>query len=230
MRGKREKKERYGFPKLEEVTQGLYRDILAEVIALYETNSWEVEADYFPEHKHSMRRLLFNNTQTFRSDIKKAVMKSIHFDYELYPPPTAKSDEEGITAVKHRASKLLGTSAYLQGPPDAEGKANNFTYKALRNIYLSFYYNSAAKSLHQFAEFQQHMPYRALALVTAMVHTILTSFRKHGVEKAASTNVAWHEVESAYYELNAQLATILEHPYHGPKLDLMLEDWTRNGM
>ncbi|KAF8422834.1 hypothetical protein L210DRAFT_3509859 [Boletus edulis BED1] len=68
------------------------------------------------------------------------------------------------------------------------------------------------------------------AVQAKQVHTILTSFRKHGIEKAASTNAAWHEVESVYYELNAQLASILEHPYHGLKLDLMLEDWTRNGM
>lgn len=61
---------------------------------------------------------LFNDTQTFCSDVKKAIMKTLLFDYELYPPPNAGNKEAWIKFVKDRANELLWSSAYLHGEPD----------------------------------------------------------------------------------------------------------------
>ena len=45
-------------------------------------------------------------------------MKTLLFDYELYPPPNAGNKEARIKFVKDRADELLQSSAYLRGEPD----------------------------------------------------------------------------------------------------------------
>ena len=63
---------------------------------------------------------LFNDTQTFRNEIKKAVLKFIHPGYDLFSPITANSDGEQLTAVRNKADHLLSTSSYLHGEPNAQ--------------------------------------------------------------------------------------------------------------
>ncbi|KAI5984165.1 hypothetical protein EDD15DRAFT_2375558 [Pisolithus albus] len=216
------------FPRLEDAVGGQCREVLMEVIAHFEAQGWEVEAGYYPTHKLDMCRLLFNDTQTFRSDLKKAVMKSLRADYELYPPSTAKTEEERIAAVKKKADDLLSTGKYLRGEPDDQGRASNFAHCALKNITLAFYYANTSKCLRQFPEFQEYVPYKALALVTAMVHALLSLFRKHGIDKSAQVNS--QDIEEGYIALNEAISNVLDHPHHGPKLNAMLVDWAQTGM
>ncbi|KAI6016991.1 hypothetical protein BKA83DRAFT_18542 [Pisolithus microcarpus] len=199
-----------------------------EVIAHFEAQGWEVKAGYYLAHKLDMCRLLFNDILTFCSDLKKAVIKSLHADYELYPPATTKTEEQHIEAVKNKANDLLSMARYLCGEPDDQGRASNFTHRALKNICLAFYYGNTSKCLHQFLEFQEYVPYRALALVTAMVHALLSSFRKHGIDNSAQINS--QDVEDAYAALNEAISDVLDHPHHGLKLNVMLADWAWSGM
>ncbi|KAI5996947.1 hypothetical protein EDD15DRAFT_2364392 [Pisolithus albus] len=216
------------FPRLEDAVGGQCREVLMEVIAHFEAQGWEVEAGYYPTHKLDMCRLLFNDMQTFRSDLKKAVMKSLRADYELYPPSTAKTEEERIAAVKKKADDLLSTGKYLHGEPDDQGRASNFAHRALKNITLAFYYANTSKCLRQFPEFQEYVPYKALALVTAMVHALLSLFRKHGIDKSAQVNS--QDIKEGYIALNEAISNVLDHPHHGPKLNAMLVDWAQTGM
>lgn len=62
---------------------------------------------------------LFNDTQTFCSEIKKAALKIVPSQYNLFPPSSAKTQAERIQAVKDKAAALLENSQYLQGEPDA---------------------------------------------------------------------------------------------------------------
>ncbi|KAF8134028.1 hypothetical protein EV363DRAFT_1295397 [Boletus edulis] len=92
------------------------KEVLHKAIAYFEENQWQVDRDYMP----NMCRLIFNDTQTFHSDIKKVVMKFIHPGYDLFLPATAGIDKEKLTVVKNKADKLLSTSSYLHGAPDAQ--------------------------------------------------------------------------------------------------------------
>ncbi|KIK18266.1 hypothetical protein PISMIDRAFT_109824 [Pisolithus microcarpus 441] len=181
----------------------------------------EAHAKLTIEHK------LSNDILTFCSDLKKAVIKSLHADYKLYLPATTKTEEQHIEAVK-KADDLLSTVRYLCGEPDDQGRASNFTHRALKNISLAFYYGNTSKCLHQFPEFQEYVPYRALALVTAMVHALLSSFRKHGIDNSAQINS--QDVEDTYAMLNKAILDVLDHPHHGLKLNVMLANWAWSGM
>ncbi|KAI5999535.1 hypothetical protein EDD15DRAFT_2193599 [Pisolithus albus] len=179
------------FPRLEDAVGGQCREVLMEVIAHFEAQGWEVEAG-----KATIR---LTNSTCAGCDLKKVAIKSLRADYDLYPPTTAKTEEQRIAAVKKKADDLLNTARYLRGEPDG-----------------------------QFTEFQEYVPYRALALVAAMVHALLSSFRKHGIDNSAQVNS--QDVDDAYTALNETILDVLDHPHHGPKLNAMLTDWAQSGM
>ncbi|KIM50158.1 hypothetical protein SCLCIDRAFT_34593 [Scleroderma citrinum Foug A] len=209
------------FPLLEQAVDGICCEVLIEVSAHFEDKGWEATIQLTGQ--------LFNDMQTFCSDVKKAIMKTLLFDYELYPPPNAGNEEAWIKFVKDRANELLWSSAYLHGEPDGLGKASNFAHPAIKNSCLSLYYsNTSGKSLHQFVEFQTYIPYKALILVTAVIHTILSTFRKHSFE--VTGNLITEDIECAYNGLESQVDCILGNPYHGPKLNTLLEELAASGM
>ena len=112
--------------------------------------------------------------------------KTLCTNYDLYVPETTTMEEDYVTAVKLKADQLLSMSKCLCGELDKlvflffflhilqpltwnQGKASNFTHKAIRNICLSFYYNNTLKSLCKFPGFQDCIPYNTLLLIIAFV-------------------------------------------------------------
>ncbi|KAI6019039.1 hypothetical protein BKA83DRAFT_17082 [Pisolithus microcarpus] len=106
--------------------------------------------------------------------------------------------------------------------------AGNFAHSTLWNICLAVYYSNSVKSLRQYVKFQHFVPYKALALVAAIVHSILSTYERHGFSKAESLNVG--ELEDSYQRLLVLMDTVALDTYHGPKLTAMLEDWVQTGM
>ncbi|KAG6369414.1 hypothetical protein JVT61DRAFT_14897 [Boletus reticuloceps] len=170
--------------------------------------------------------LLFNDTQTFHSDLKKEVAKNLRVNYNIQPLPNAVKENEQQTEIKKQANKLLSTAAYLWG----DGKASNFAHLGLQRPCLSFFYSNSKKVLHQFPEFQPHVPYKALALVAAIVYGLLDALRKYGDDKLAFENTSWSTIQDAQQEFLQRLDELCAHEYHGPKLNAMLEDWAKLGM
>ncbi|KAF8141799.1 hypothetical protein EV363DRAFT_1150467 [Boletus edulis] len=219
-----------GFPQLATAVDSKCLEVLGEVVAHFEANQWEVDAGYLLRYRTEMCRLIFNDMQTFHSDVKKAAMKFICHGYDLFPPSNVRTDEEQFAAVMTKANDVLSTSSYLHGEPDQNGKTSKFAHKIFKEIVLDFYYNNSSKSLHQFPEFQDVVPYQALLLVAAMVHGLLCQFRAHGFIDEKSANLNSQSTQSAYVELTEQMEMVLAHDYHGPKLDRMLHGWARTGM
>ncbi|KAG6372127.1 hypothetical protein JVT61DRAFT_7906 [Boletus reticuloceps] len=62
---------------------------------------------------------LFNDTQTFHSDLKKEVAKNLRVNYNIQPPLNAVLETERQTEIKKQAHQLLSTAAYLWGDVDS---------------------------------------------------------------------------------------------------------------
>lgn len=62
------------------------------------------------------------------------------------------------------------------------------------------------------------------------VYSLLAGLRQHGNDQLAFEHANWSLIESAQERFDEQLATLLQHDYHGPKLNAMLEDWAQVGM
>ncbi|KAI6018646.1 hypothetical protein PISMIDRAFT_103614 [Pisolithus microcarpus 441] len=91
----------------EMVFDGVCMEILVEMVIKYEDDGLELEAGFYPEHKRSMVTILFNNMQTFRSEIKKVAVRIVPFEYGLYPPETIDDNAKQIDFVKKKATQLL---------------------------------------------------------------------------------------------------------------------------
>ncbi|KAI6024762.1 hypothetical protein BKA83DRAFT_4124626 [Pisolithus microcarpus] len=216
------------FLRLETAVDGQCSEEIIELVVKYQEDQSELEAGFYPQYKRSMARMLFNDTQTFRSEIKKVAVRIVPIEYNLSAPKSATTERERLDAVKQKATVLLEGAKFLRGECDSLGKASNFAHPALQNICLGVYYSNSVKSLRQYVEFQHFVPYKALALAAAIVHSVLLTYERHGFSKAESLNVG--ELEDSYQRLLALMDTVALDTYHGPKLSAMLEDWAQMGM
>ncbi|KAI6032164.1 hypothetical protein PISMIDRAFT_121667 [Pisolithus microcarpus 441] len=111
---------------------------------------------------HCLRlQQLFNDTQTFWSEIKKVAVQIVPIKYNLSAPKSATTKCEWLDAVKQKATALLEGAKFLQGECDSL-ISSNFAHPALQNICLRVYYRNSIKSLHQYVEFQHFVPYNWL--------------------------------------------------------------------
>ncbi|KAI5989664.1 hypothetical protein EDD15DRAFT_2370355 [Pisolithus albus] len=207
---------------------GVCMEILVEMVINYKDDGLELEAGFYPEHKRSMAMILFHDTQTFRSEIKKAAVHIVPFEYGLYPPENIDDNAERIDFVKKKAVQLLEGAQYLCGDLDPLGRTSNFAHSALKKTCLAVYYCTSSKSLRRFAKFQESVPVKALALVAAIIQSVLTTFKKHGVAK--NETLSGDEVEDAYNNITHLVNQVWSDDYHGSKLDKMLREWAKAGM
>ncbi|KAI6029171.1 hypothetical protein BKA83DRAFT_4489137 [Pisolithus microcarpus] len=207
--------------RLETAVDGQCSEIIIKLVVKYQEDSSELEA---AQEVYG----LFNDMQTFWSKIKKLAAQIVPIEYNLSAPKSATTKHEWLEAVKQKAAAFLEGAKFLQGECDSLGRASNFAHSALQNICLAVYYSNSVKSLHQYIEFQHFVPYKALALVTTIVHSILSIYEQHGFSKAESLNMG--ELEDSYQRLLVLMDTVALDMYHGPKLTAMLEDWAQTGM
>ncbi|KAI5989501.1 hypothetical protein EDD15DRAFT_2198461 [Pisolithus albus] len=168
------------FLRLETAVDGQCSEIIIELVVKYQEDGSELEAGFYPQHKRSMARMLFNDTQTFRSEIKKLAARIVPIEYNLSAPKSATTEHERLEAVKQKAATFLEGAKFLRGECDS------------------------------------------------LVHSVLSTYERHGFPKAESLNVG--ELEDSYKRLLVLMDTVALDTYHGPKLTAMLEDWAQTGM
>ncbi|KIK13993.1 hypothetical protein PISMIDRAFT_117802, partial [Pisolithus microcarpus 441] len=122
--------------------------------------------------------------------------------------------------VKKKATQLLESAQYLHGDLDSLGRTSNFAHSALKKTCLAVYYCTSSKSLCWFAEFQESVPVKALALVAAIICYILMTFKKHGVAK--NETLCGDKIEEACNNITRLIDQVWYDDYHGSKLNKML--------
>ncbi|KIK16844.1 hypothetical protein PISMIDRAFT_112587, partial [Pisolithus microcarpus 441] len=135
------------FLRLETAVDGQCSEEIIELVVKYQEDQSELEAGFYPQYKRSMARMLFNDTQTFQSKIKKVAVWIVPIEYNLSAPKSATTEHERLDAVKQKATALLEGAKFLRGECDSLGKASNFAHPALQNICLGVYYSNSVKSL-----------------------------------------------------------------------------------
>ncbi|KIJ16082.1 hypothetical protein PAXINDRAFT_11121 [Paxillus involutus ATCC 200175] len=163
-----------------------------------------------------MARLIFNDSQTFHSEIKKIAVHVVPIEYKLFPPSAAITEAERVAAVKMKAAALLDSAMFLRGEPNVMGRTSNFAHRVLKTICLAAYYSNTTKSLHQYLKFQAYIPYRSLVLVAAIVHSVLCTYKKCGHDKSVLLNT--EEVHEAYNNLFDLISNVSHDEYHSQKL------------
>ncbi|KAG6375202.1 hypothetical protein JVT61DRAFT_3413 [Boletus reticuloceps] len=85
-----------------------------------------------------------------------------------------------------------------------------------------------SKSLRNFPDFQDAVPRKALALVAAMVHFVLTLYKKHG--KDINPNIVAKDLEGAYNKFMGSMHKLAEHYSKGRHFEDMIAQWAAEGM
>ncbi|KAF8124113.1 hypothetical protein EV363DRAFT_1403405 [Boletus edulis] len=160
--------------------------------------------------------------------IKRAVQEAVPSGYALYAPPSVATQEARITFVKDRATSFLKDSEYLMGEPNEQGKRLNFGHLVLKQVCLLVYYPKTSKSLRNFPEFQDAVPRKALALVAAMVHFVLTLYKNHG--KDINPNIISKDLERVYNKFIGSMQKLDGHHSKGQCFRGMLAQWADKGM
>jgi hypothetical protein len=99
-----------------------------------------------------------------------------------------KTDAERYGFVRDKAQSLLHNWQFLRGEPDEnvslllappytvnhisidwQGKSSNFAHECLKQACIAVFYSNKAKSLRQFPEMQDYIPYKALVFIATFV-------------------------------------------------------------
>ncbi|KAF8139671.1 hypothetical protein EV363DRAFT_1292094 [Boletus edulis] len=172
-----------------------------------------------------------DDVTSFRSVLKKAVQEAVPSGYALHAPPTTISREARTMFLKDRATQLLQDSEYLLGDVNEQhlqGKKLLFSHPVLKQVCLYVYYSNTSKSLRTFGEFQRSVPKKALALVAAMVHFVLTLYKKHG--RDTNLSLSSKELEDIYKKIMRSMDKLATHRSKGYRFEAMLTQWTAEGM
>ncbi|KIJ10467.1 hypothetical protein PAXINDRAFT_16553 [Paxillus involutus ATCC 200175] len=166
---------------------------------------------------------------TLNRKIEDVAQGHLASEYDLRALSSAKTKGERIKVVKDKAEKLTKGFLFLRGENDSNGKTLNFAHPGLRAICIAAFYHSGSKSFRNHPEFKAALPYSAMLLVVSLVKGYLDIYREHGYVPERS-QVPLIQNKKDYLIMKTELQRVLDHPYHGPKLDDMLERWAEDGM
>ncbi|KAG2127096.1 hypothetical protein DEU56DRAFT_958832 [Suillus clintonianus] len=216
------------FPKLVKDLTGSVNEVLMASLVEWLESGQHVEEGIWPDHKHDMAKLLYEDLSTWRSDLKKIVINIVPSMYNLIPPPHIPPQQRAawVTAA---AGELLEDAKFLRNGLDDLGKTQNAAHPALREAVISFFYTSSYRVARRRPEiFRTQLPLECLALVCTAVNCVLDGLAKNGSGKSFPKFTA-KEYGSLYSLTVTKLQGILEHSYHGPKLVQQLRSWARAG-
>ncbi|KIJ12223.1 hypothetical protein PAXINDRAFT_14994 [Paxillus involutus ATCC 200175] len=166
---------------------------------------------------------------TLNRKIEDVAQGHLASEYDLHAPSSAKTKGERIKVVKDKVEKLVKGFLFLRGENDSNGKTLNFAHPGLRAICITAFYHSGSKSFCNHPEFKAALLYSAMLLVASLVKGYLDIYREHSYVPECS-QVPLIKNKKDYLIMKTELQRVLDHPYHGPKLDNMLERWAEDGM
>ncbi|KAG2148853.1 hypothetical protein DEU56DRAFT_926477 [Suillus clintonianus] len=172
------------FPKLVKDLTGSVNEVLMASLVEWLESGQHVEEGIWPDHKHDMAKLLYEDLSTWRSDLKKIVINIVPSMYNLIPPPHIPPQQRAawVTAA---AGELLEDAKFLRNGLDDLGKTQNAAHPALREAVISFFYTSSYRVARRRPEiFRTQLPLECLALVCTAVNCVLDGLAKNGSGKS----------------------------------------------
>ncbi|KAG1864964.1 hypothetical protein DFJ58DRAFT_724519 [Suillus subalutaceus] len=193
------------FPKLAKDLTGSINEILMASLVEWLEGGQQVEEGIWPDRKHDMAKLLYEDLSTWRSDLKKTIASIVPSMYDLIPP------------------------SHVPPQQHENGKTENASHPVLHEASISFFYTGSYRVARRRPEvFQKSLPLECLALVCTAVNCVLDGFAKNGSGKSFP-KFTTKEYSSLYTAMLTNLESIMRDPYHGPKLARQLRSWAAAG-
>ncbi|KAG1813426.1 hypothetical protein DFJ58DRAFT_740106 [Suillus subalutaceus] len=191
------------FPKLAKDLTGSITEILMASLVEWLEGGQQV---FWPDRKHDMAKLLYEDLSMWRSDLKKTVASIVPSMYDLIPPSHVPPQQRAAW-VEEAATELLKDAIFLRNGAS-----------------ISFFYTGSYRVARRRPEvFQKSFTARVLG--TGLHHD---GFAKNGSGKSFPKFTA-KEYSSLYTAMLTNLELIMRDPYHGPKLARQLHSWAAAG-
>ncbi|KAG1788471.1 uncharacterized protein HD556DRAFT_1447868 [Suillus plorans] len=178
----------------------------------------------WPDRKHDMAKLLYEDLSMWRSDLKKIVTSIAPSLYDLILPSDIPPQERAAW-VEEAVTMLLEDSAFLRYGVDELGKTQNAAHPALREAVIAFFYTGSHRVTRRRPDiFQKQLPLECLALVNCVLDGLKRNGNGKSIPKFTSK-----EYGALYESMFKLLRQLMDDPYHGPKLVRQLCSWAKAG-
>ncbi|KAF7975622.1 hypothetical protein HWV62_9215 [Athelia sp. TMB] len=207
-------------------------ECLTDAIAQYEADGGTLEPGYYPKYKDKMVRLLWNDTSTFRSELKKVARQQVPNLYGIFPKPAENEPRISRAAyqahVKATVADLLDGGKFMHNGKDQNGRTNNLTHPAVGELCRIFFYGASNKLGHEFPdEFESEVPDMAIALVITAIKCALDEWASGSLIKIKFEAEKYLEP----YEKTVKLIQQVKgNEYHGTKFRNSQREWALSSM
>ncbi|KAF7975803.1 hypothetical protein HWV62_8485 [Athelia sp. TMB] len=223
----------WGFPKYRDkkINDKLI-ECLTDAIAQYEADGDTLEPGYYPKYKDKMVRLLWNDTSTFRSELKKLTRQQVPNLYSIFPKQVGNEPRISRAAyqahVKAAVADLLEGGKFMHNGKDQNGRTNNLTHPAIGEVCRIFFYGASNKLGHEFPdEFGSEVPDMAIALVITAIKCALDEWATGSLNKIKFEAEKYLEPYEKTVELIQQVKA---NEYHGAKFRNSQREWALGSM
>ncbi|KAG1765882.1 hypothetical protein EV702DRAFT_1204408 [Suillus placidus] len=130
------------FPKFIDDLPGSVNEALMVSLVEWLEGGKQVEEGVWPDRKHDMTKLLYEDLSTWRSNLKKIATSLVPSLYDIIPPSSVPAQEHAAW-VEEATTELLNDSAFLRYGVDELGKTQNAAHPALREVAIVFFYTGS---------------------------------------------------------------------------------------
>ncbi|KAG2359792.1 hypothetical protein BDR07DRAFT_1487786 [Suillus spraguei] len=165
------------FPKFVDDLPGSVNEALMSLLV-----EW-LEGGVWPDQKHDMAKLLYEDLSMWCSDLKKIVTSIAPSLYNLILPSDI-PPQECAAWVEEAVTMLLEDSTFLHYGVDELGNTQNAAHLVLHEAVIAFFYTGSYCIAHRRPDiFQKQLPLECLALVCTAVKFFERHLERRNVRK-----------------------------------------------
>ncbi|KAE9384837.1 hypothetical protein BT96DRAFT_1007673 [Gymnopus androsaceus JB14] len=214
--------------------KALFNGFIQQAIHALAAEDVAVSQDTMRNNLDDIAILLYKSTSAWRKSLKNIAANVVKARYDLplgeheIPDGPGHSSQDILDLGARKVDNLLKDDEFARDGTDDQGKANNYTHPAFRDIILSFFYsdseNGLAKNFPN--HFKDKVPDNVLALVITVVKHCITEYKFGKHDRLSFTT---QEHSRTYGAVLGGLAQIRGDAHHSAKLTTALRSWATQG-
>ncbi|KZP10571.1 hypothetical protein FIBSPDRAFT_962960 [Athelia psychrophila] len=179
-----------------------------------------------------MIRLLWDDTSTFRGELKKVTHQQVPLLYDIFPK-TKRGQQKPMKLeyqahVKAAVAGLLAKGDFMHDGKAEQDRTNNLTHPAIGEVCRIFFYGASNKLGHEFPnEFGSAVPDMAIALVITAIKCALDEYKTGSLKKIKFDSDTYKD---PYEKAVALIEKIKGDEYHGAKFQDAQREWAMSSM
>ncbi|KAI5990742.1 hypothetical protein EDD15DRAFT_2369460 [Pisolithus albus] len=189
------------------INQKVY-EFITQAIAELKEDGVQPDESFLRKHQHHMSDLLFEDLGTYRSDFKKIARQVIvkHWDWE---PSDFDDPQQLADHILELYNDLMEGTKYIHGDCDEEGKFDNFSSAALRDLCVTGYYIGKSSLAASFPDiFGKDLPPGALAFATTALTGALDEYSTGSFAAVKFRHEGYSKVNEQFLDMISNIENV----------------------